>query len=142
MKNTRFTLVSLVLLFAFISVAFAAGGGGAEEPEEDIIRITLVPTVAKDHQYGWVRIDEEVLILGINGVDKESDYGAFFESPDGSWPIGEEPFFRSNRRGVGKFRYEILEPLSSFYERIAVYEFPDGLENPDSKVLLMEGALP
>ena len=142
MKRAAVTL-SLLLLLASISVNALGGGGGAgsSPPEDDTIKVNLKPLDETSKSYGWVRILPDKFSAGANRLNPDTYYAVYLVSGDNKQPMTDNPARRSFGDGEFKFDTKLKEPFGGEWDKVVIYERPNGEKDDTGMIAVLEGPL-
>lgn len=142
MKRAALTL-SLLLLLASISVNALGGGGGGGDapPEDDTIKVNLKPLDEASKSYGWVRILPDKFSVGANRLQPDTFYAVYLVSGDNKQPMTDNPVRRSYGDGEFKFDTKLKEPFGGEWDKVVIYERPNGEKDDTGMIAVLEGPL-
>ena len=139
----RYTLFALLLLLATISVHALGGGGGAGDapPEDDTIKVNLKPLDETSKSYGWVRIEPDKFSCGANRLNPDTFYAVYLVSGENKQPMTDNPVRRSFGDGEFKFSTKLQEPFGGEWDKVVIYERPNGEKDDNGMIEVLEGPL-
>jgi hypothetical protein len=143
MKRAALSL-SLLLLLATISVnalGGLGGGSGDAPPEDDTIKVDLKPLDENSNSYGWVRIFPDKFAVGANRLNPDTYYAVYLVSGDRKEPVTDRPVRRSFGDGEFKFDTKLKEPFGGEWDKVVVYERPNGENDESGMIAVLEGSL-
>lgn len=142
MKRTAYFL-ALVTLMAGIAVHALGGGGagGSAPPEDDTIKVTLKPLDEASNTYGWVRIAPDKFSAGANRLNPDTYYAVYLVSGENKQAMTDNPVRRSFGDGEFKFETKLQEPFGGEWDKVVIYERPNGEKDETGQIAVLEGPL-
>lgn len=141
MKRTSL-LLALLLLVASISVnALGGGGAGGSPPEDDVIKVNLKPLDETASSYGWARIVPDKFSAGANHLNPNTYYAVYLVSGETKQPMTDRPARRSFGDGEFKFDTKLKEPFGGEWDKVVIYERPNGEKDDTGMIAVLEGAI-
>ena len=144
MKRQTILQVLVILLLATVSslaLGGLGGGGGSAPPEDDTVRVTMKPLVDDGNVYGWVRITPDRFAVGANRLEPDTYYAVYLVSGDKREPMTEKPARRSFGDGEFKFSTTLKEPFGGEWDKVVLYQRPNGEDDATGEVAVLEGNL-
>lgn len=143
MKRAALSL-TLLLLLASISVnalGGLGGGGGDAPPEDDTIKVNLKPLDEASDSYGWVRIFPDKFAVGANRLNPDTYYAVYLVSGERKEQVTEKAVRRSYGDGEFKFDTKLKEPFGGEWDKVVLYERPNGEHDETGMIAVLEGPL-
>lgn len=140
----RKTALLITLVFLAVSLSgYAMGGGGAGQapPEDDTIKVDLKPLDEASNSYGWVRIVPDRFSVGANRLNPNTYYAVYLVSGETEQPMTENPARRSFGDGEFKFDTKLKEPFGGEWDKVVIYERPNGEKDDTGMNPVLEGTL-
>lgn len=138
--------IHLLVFFLLATVSSLAlgglgGGGGSAPPEDDTVRVTMKPLGADPDVYGWVRITPDRFAVGANRLEPKTYYAVYLESGEKREPMTDKPARRSFGDGEFKFSIKLKEPFGGEWDKVVIYQRPNGEKDATGEVAVLEGVL-
>lgn len=142
MKRLTATFLLLTLLIGTIAVnAMGGGPGGDGPPEDDTIKVNLKPLDETSKSYGWVRIAPDKFAAGANGLEPSTYYAVYLVSGETKEPMTDKPSRRSFGNGEFKFQTKLKEPFGGEWDKVVIYQRPNGEKDDTGMIAVLEGPL-
>lgn len=142
MKRQTVIQILLMMLIASVSVMALGGGGSKSPPEDDMVRVTMKPVNESDSNiYGWVRITPDKFAVGANRLEPDTYYAVYLENGETRKAMTDKPARRSFGDGEFKFETRLKEPFGGEWDKVVIYRRPNGKEDANGEVAVLEGAL-
>lgn len=140
MKRTH--LIIALLLMASVAVSALGGGGGAgSPPEDDTIKVNLKPLDETSQSYGWARILPDKFSVGANHLNPNTYYAVYLVSGETKEPMTDRPSRRSFGDGEFKFDTKLKEPFGGEWDKVVIYERPNGEKDDSGMIAILEGSI-
>ncbi len=134
--------LGMLLLAATIAVNAMGGGAGASAPpEDDTIKVNLKPLDENAKSYGWVRIIPDKFMAGANHLNPDTYYAVYLVAGETKQPMTERPTRRSFGDGEFKFDTKLKEPFGGEWDKVVIYEYPNGEKDDTGMFAVLEGPL-
>lgn len=136
----------LTILFLLASISVNAlgglgGGGGDSPPEDDTIKVNLKPLDETSTSYGWVRIIPDKFSVGANRLAPDTYYAVYLVSGENKQPMTDNPVRRSYGDGEFKFDTKLKEPFGGEWDKVVIYQRPNGEKDDTGMIAVLEGPL-
>ncbi len=143
MKRISASLLLLALLLGTIAVNALGGGpgGGDGPPEDDTIKVNLKPLDESSDSYGWVRIAPDKFAVGANRLQPRTYYAVYLVSGETKEPMTDNPVRRTFGDGEFKFQTKLKEPFGGEWDKVVIYERPNGEKDDTGMIAILEGPL-
>ena len=147
-KLLRFAaLGAIVFCFCSGGQATAMGGAGTSG-EKDVgphvrkLKLSPIEETPSPELYGWVRISQDQLSLGVNHIKPDSYYTVYFVNGDDKQKVGKVDSIRSSHAGEAKFQVRLTEPLGARWAKLVVFLHTDNKpKGEDNLKPMMEASL-
>lgn len=140
--KTRIYLTTLFFLLMGTLTVLALGGGGAKSPpEDDTVRITMKPLTEDPQIYGWVRITPNKFAVGANRLEPKKYYAVYLVSGDTREAMTDRPARRSFGDGEFKFETKLKEPFGGEWDKVVLYQRPNGENDATGEIAILEGII-
>lgn len=142
MKRISATFLLLTLLLGGIAVNALGGGPGSDAPpEDDTLKVNLKPLDEDSKSYGWVRIAPDKFAAGANGLRPGTYYAVYLVSGETKEPMTDRPARRTFGDGEFKFQTKLKEPFGGEWDKVVIYERPNGEKDDTEMIAVLEGPL-
>lgn len=142
MKRTSKYFLAILVVAASISVhAMGGGGAGGTPPEDDTVKVTLKPIDETANTYGWARIAPDKFSVGANRLEPNKYYAVYVVSADKQQGMTDNPVRRSYNDGEFKFDTKLQEPFGGEWDKVVIYERPNGEKDDTGMIPVLEGPL-
>jgi hypothetical protein len=142
MKRHTILQILLMMLIASVSVTALGGGGSKSPPEDDTVRVTMKPVNEDDSDiYGWCRISPDKFSVGANRLEPKTYYAVYLENSETRKAMTDKPARRSFGDGEFKFETRLKEPFGGEWDKVVIYRRPNGKEDSNGEVAVLEGVL-
>ena len=121
--------------------AMGGGGGGGAPPEDDTIKVTLKPLDEEAKIYGWARIAPDRFSVGANRLEPDTYYAVYLVGADKQQAMTDNPVRRSRGDGEFKFDTKLQEPFGGEWDKIVIYQRPNGEKDDTGMIAVLEGPL-
>jgi hypothetical protein len=147
-KVLRLSALASIAFCLFSTPQARAMGGAGTSSEKDAgphvrkLKLTPVEENPNPELYGWVRISQDTLSLGVNHIKPNSFYTVYFVNGEDKKVVSKDATIHAGRNGEAKFSTRLTEPLGARWAKIVVFLHTDNKPKSDENLKpMMEASL-
>lgn len=141
MKRLAYFFIILLISSVAVSALGGGGAGASGPPEDDTVKVNLKPLDEKSDAYGWVRILPDKFMVGANHLHPSTYYAVYLVAGDKTQPMTDRPARRSFGDGEFKFEVKLKEPFGGEWDKVVIYERPNGEKDDTGMIEVLTGSL-